>query len=292
MSIKASIYHLTQYCYDRAVFISPQIIRLHPAPHSHTKVLSYNLEVTPKPYFVNHQQDLYGNWLSRHVFRESLRELKIEVNLVVDLAVYNPFDFIVEADVIDWPFNYPKEFKEDLQIYLRKEPKGSLLSEWLESINYEQRNTVNFIVEINKRIFQELRYVIRREPGVQTPDETLASGRGSCRDSSWLLVQIFRELGLAARFVSGYLIQFKPDTGAVDSPSGSNQELNELHAWCEVYLPGAGWIGLDPTSGLLARENHIPLAATPHYRNSAPITGTLDFAHVDFSYDIQVKQIE
>ncbi|MEC8360195.1 MAG: transglutaminase family protein, partial [SAR324 cluster bacterium] len=292
MSIKASIYHLTHYLYDRSVTVGPQFIRLRPAPHSRTKILSFSLEVNPQPHFLNHQQDPYGNWLARYFFPDSVRELKIEVQLTADLTVYNPFDFFIEEAALEWPFSYPAEFTVDLQIYLRKEGSGPLLKKWLNSIAQQPKPTVDFLVGINQRIASEIRYVIRMEPGVQSPEETLSLGQGSCRDSSWLLVQIFRGLGLAARFVSGYLIQLKADVEALDGPSGTDHDFTDLHAWCEVYLPGAGWVGLDPTSGLLAGESHIPLAATPHYRNAAPWSGLIGQAKVDFRYDMQVSRVE
>lgn len=291
MSIKASIYHLTHYRYDRPVTLSPQIIRLRPAPHSRTRVLSHSLKVAPADHFVNHQQDPYGNWLARFVFPEPVREFKIEVDLVADMTVYNPFDFFVEERAEEWPFDYPEELREDLLIYTRADPAGPRLTDFLASIPRETERTVDFVVGLNARVSKEIGYVIRMEPGVQTPEETFNKGTGSCRDSSWLLVQTLRHLGFAARFVSGYLIQLKPDLEALDGPSGTDHDFTDLHAWTEVYLPGAGWIGLDPTSGLLTGESHIPLAATPHYTNAAPIVGMASDANVDFAFDMKIARV-
>ncbi len=292
MSIKASIHHLTHYIYDTPVKLGPQIIRLRPAPHSRTKVLSHSLKVSPGGHFVNHQQDPYGNWLARFVFPEPVRELKIEVDLVADMTVYNPFDFFVEEVAEEWPFTYPADIIDDLQIYMKPEALGPEFNAYLAKIPRERARTVDFVVGLNRNLSNDINYLIRMEPGVQTPDETLAKASGSCRDSSWLLVNILRHLGFAARFVSGYLIQLKPDLKALDGPSGTEVDFTDLHAWCEVYLPGAGWIGLDPTSGLLTGESHIPLAATPHYRNAAPIVGGyFGQANVSFDFDMQVKRV-
>ena len=294
MSIKAAIHHLTHYKYDRPVVLAPQIIRLQPAPQSRTKVLSHSLRVTPSNHFVNVQQDPYGNYLSRHVFPEPVTELRIEVDLVADMTVYNPFDFFVEERAETWPFEYPPELRDDLSIYMRPEPPGPLLRQFLDGIDRTPANTVTFITALNARIQREIGYIVRLETGVFEPEETLARAQGSCRDSSWLLVQALRNLGFAARFVSGYLIQLKPDIVALDGPAGTDHDFTDLHAWCEVYLPGAGWIGLDPTSGLLTGESHIPLAATPHYRNAAPITGSFSAVgqvNTTFAFDMTVSRV-
>ncbi|MDF1853874.1 transglutaminase family protein [Pseudooceanicola sp.] len=290
MSITAGIYHLTHYKYDRLVTLGPQVIRLRPAPHSRTRVISHALKVSPGGHFVNHQQDPYGNWLARFVFPEPVREFKIEVDLVADMSVYNPFDFFVEDSAKDYPFAYGPDIVEDLSIYLQTEPVGPLLADLLATIPRDRMVTVDFLVMLNSRLAGQINYEIRLEPGVQTAEETLGRAAGSCRDSSWLLVQTLRNLGLAARFVSGYLIQLKPDLVALDGPAGTDHDFTDLHAWVEVYLPGAGWVGLDPTSGLLAGESHIPLAATPHYKNAAPISGVASFAEVEFSFDMRVTR--
>jgi uncharacterized protein (DUF2126 family)/transglutaminase-like putative cysteine protease len=291
LSIKAALYHQTHYRYDRPVILQPQVIRLQPAPHSKTKVLSHSLRVFPEKHFVNVQQDPYGNYLSRHVFPEPVTELRVEVDLVADMTVYNPFDFFVEEVAEHWPFEYPETARDDLAIYMRPEPAGQRLGAFLADVPRERANTVSFITGLNARVQREIGYIVRLESGVYGPEETLERRQGSCRDSSWLLVQVLRNLGLAARFVSGYLIQLKPDLVALEGPSGTDHDFADLHAWAEVYLPGAGWIGLDPTSGLLTGESHIPLAATPHYRNAAPITGYASFANVDFAFDMTVRRI-
>jgi len=291
MSIKASIYHLTQYKYDRPVKLGQQIVRLRPAPHSRTRIISHSLKVSPEGHFVNHQQDIYGNWLARFIFPEPVREFKLEVDLVADLSVFNPFDFRIEDVAENWPFSYPDDIEADLRLYREPEPAGSRLIRFLKSMPKEADRTVDFLVQLTARLSNEIDYLIRMEPGVQTAEKTLKKASGSCRDTSWLLIQVLRNLGFAARFVSGYLVQLKPDLKALDDPSDTEVDFTDLHAWVEVYLPGAGWVGLDPTSGLLTGECHIPLAAAPHHGNAAPITGLASKAEVEFHFDMQVRRI-
>ncbi len=291
MSIRVALNHQTKYRYDRLVGLGPQLIRLRPAPHCRTPIHSYSLRVTPSEHFVNWQQDPHGNFLARYVFQTPARELKIEVDLIADMTVINPFDFFVEESAGKSPFLYEDWLASELKPFLSASPAGPKFKAYLASIDLTPIKTVDFLVAINQELQQRIKYLIRLEPGVQTPEETLTKGCGSCRDTGWLLVQTFRHLGLAARFVSGYLIQLAPDVKSLDGPSGTEVDFTDLHAWTEVYIPGAGWIGLDPTSGLLAGEGHIPLACTPDPMSAAPITGAVDECEVEFEFAMTVTRI-
>ena len=291
MSIHVALKHVTRYKYDRPVALGPQVVRLRPAPHCRTPVLSYSLRIEPTQHFINWQQDPFANYLARLVFPEKTTEFTVTVDLVAEMAVYNPFDFFLEPHAQTFPFAYDEAQQIELAPYLQVEPVTPLLAAYLKDIPRTERATIDFIVDLNQRVQQSVSYLIRLEPGVQTPEETLQKASGSCRDSGWLLVQIARHLGLAARFVSGYLIQLTPDEKALDGPSGTEVDFTDLHAWCEVYLPGAGWIGLDPTSGLLAGEGHIPLAATPTPGSAAPISGAVDKSEVTFDHEMSVTRI-
>ncbi|MDE2566104.1 MAG: transglutaminase family protein, partial [Burkholderiales bacterium] len=262
--------------------------------HSRTRILSYSLRVEPAQHFVNWQQDPFGNYLARLVFPEMTREFKVTVDLVAEMSVLNPFDFFLEPEAETFPFAYGPELARDLLPYLATEPlsdRSPRLRAFVESVSREPARTIDFMVGLNQRLQREISYLIRMEPGVQPPEVTLANGSGSCRDTGWLLVQLFRHLGIAARFVSGYLIQLRPDVKSLDGPSGAEHDFTDLHAWCEIYLPGAGWIGLDPTSGLLAGEGHIPVACTPEPGSAAPISGAVDDCEVEFSHHMAVTRI-
>jgi len=291
MSIHVALHHRSHYQYDRPVAHWPHLIRLRPAAHCRTRVLSYSLKVGPKKQFLNWQQDPFGNYLARLVFPDKASEMLVEVDLVAEMSVYNPFDFFLEPSADHFPFVYEPAVKEDLKPFLQTLPLGPLLREFLAEVPRQQQRTIDFLVDLNRRLWRETRYVIRLEPGVQSPEETLQLRSGSCRDSAWLLVQAFRHLGLASRFVSGYLIQLKPDVKSLDGPSGTDRDFTDLHAWCEVYLPGAGWVGLDPTSGLLAGEGHLPLACTPEPSSAAPVSGAVDECEVQFAHEMQVTRL-
>ena len=291
MALHVALNHRTHYRYDRLVSLSPHVVRLRPAPHCRTPILSYSLRVTPDRHFINWQQDPQGNYLARLVFPETTSELLVEVDLVAEMSVINPFDFFLEPSAETFPFAYEPVLRKDLAPFLEAMPAGPLLRELLAGLDRKPVRTIDFLVDLNRRLQQAIKYIIRLQPGVQSPEETLELRSGSCRDTGWLLVQVMRHLGLAARFVSGYLIQLTPDVKSLDGPSGTSMDFTDLHAWAEVYLPGAGWVGLDPTSGLLAGEGHIPLACAPDPVAAAPVTGAVDKCEVTFTHTMSVTRI-
>jgi uncharacterized protein (DUF2126 family)/transglutaminase-like putative cysteine protease len=293
MGIHIAIEHRTSYKFDRTTTIHPHVLRLRPAPHSRTPILAYSLDVSPRDHFLNWQQDPFGNYLARLVFNEPADRLDITVDLVADMTVINPFDFFVEESAEKYPFSYDPQTARDLDPYLRPTTRaGERMKRWLDGFDRSARVRIeDFLVAVNQRLYEDIAYSVRMEPGVQTAEQTFERGVGSCRDTGWLLVEALRHLGLAARFVSGYLVQLTTDQPALDGPGGPDADFTDLHAWAEVYVPGAGWIGLDPTSGLFAGEGHIPLACTPHPVSAAPITGATSQTEVEFEFVNVVRRV-
>ena len=292
MTIRVAISHKTTYHYDHPVQLTPHIFRLRPAVHSRTPISAYSLKILPEEHFMNWQQDPVGNYLARVVFPNKCEMLSVEVDLIAEMTVINPFDFFLEEYAEKYPFKYPEQLFKELAPYLETVERGPLLQEFLDQTDLNPQGIVDFLVAINQRVHRAVNYSVRMEPGVQTCEHTLANKLGSCRDSGWLLVQILRHLGLAARFVSGYLVQLVADVKSLDGPSGTDKDFTDLHAWAEVYIPGAGWIGLDPTSGLFAGEGHIPLACAADYASAAPVTGGFSGnANTTFSFSNSVTRI-
>jgi transglutaminase-like putative cysteine protease len=288
---KVKVSHKTTYFYDRPVNLGPQLIRLKPAAHARTKVLSYSLQISPENHFINWIQDPYGNFQARVLFPEKISHFEINVDLGADLTVFNPFDFFLEPDSQELPILWTPELKRDLRPYFETNPLGEQLGDYLQNLSPVEGNTIDYLVGLNQQLSSDIFYNIRMEPNVQSSEDTLRLRSGSCRDSSLLLMEILRHQGFPARFVSGYLIQLKPDLKPVSGAQGAEEDFTDLHAWTEVYIPGAGWIGLDPTSGLFSGEGHIPLAATPWPSGAAPIEGSLDPCEVSFHYEMQVRRL-
>ena len=295
MTIKVALHHRTHYAFDRAVNLSPHEVRLRPAAHCRTPIEAYSIKIKPANHFLNWQQDPYGNWLARIVFLEKSKELEIVVELVADMTVINPFDFFVDKSADQFPFAYTKENARELAPYLETDPLTPLLAKWMERSRARHLGkpilTIDFLVALNRDLQQDVGYLIRMESGIQAPEFTLESAQGSCRDSAWLLVQILRRFGIAARFASGYLIQLVADVKSLDGPSGTAKDFTDLHAWCEAYVPGAGWIGLDPTSGLLTGEGHIPLACAALPTSAAPVTGYTDPCESTLDFSMSVSRL-
>lgn len=293
MAITVALKHDTRYTYSKSVGLSPQVIRLRPAPHTRTNIKAYSLKVSPKHHYINWQQDPFGNYLGRVVFTKPVKEFEVNVEVIVELKAMNPFDYFVESYAEKFPFAYEKDLSKELGPYLEIKESSPLLLEWVKDLKKLEGVPINdFLVAINTQIYEKINYSIRLEAGVQTCQQTLEKELGSCRDSAWVLVQAFRHLGLASRFVSGYLLQLKQDQKSHEGASGPTEDFTDLHAWCEVYIPGAGWIGLDATSGLLTAEGHIPLCCTPDFSSASAISGYLDdIVETEFHYANVIERI-
>ncbi|MDD1650634.1 MAG: transglutaminase family protein, partial [Methylococcaceae bacterium] len=294
MTIRVALHHQSHYVFDRPVVASPHEIRLRPAAHARTPVSGYSLKIRPEQHFIHWQQDAYGNFVARLTFPEPTREIEVTVDLLADMTVINPFDFFVEEWAEHYPFAYSEKQASELLPFLATETHGPLFYAWLEKFRRDIPagiTTTDLLVLLNQKVQHQVSYLIRLEAGVQSCEETLEKNSGSCRDSAWLLVQLLRHLGIAARFVSGYLIQLVADEKPLDGPAGPSADFTDLHAWCEAYIPGAGWVGIDATSGLLAGEGHIPLAVSALPTSAAPVIGMTSVCDARLEVRMSVTRI-
>jgi transglutaminase-like putative cysteine protease len=280
--------HRTRYRYDRPVTLGPQTIRLRPAPHTPATISSYRLTILPEGHSLHRHQDPSGNFLARVLFASPVTCFEIGVELQAEIGAANPFDFFLEPEVADWPFRYPEDVAAELAPFRVVDAAGPEFAGLVAGIPTAGQPTIEVLTQSARIVKERVSYQVRLEAGVQTPEETLAWGMGSCRDSAWLLVQLLRWRGFAARFVSGYLIQLAGDVGGTGERP---PDTADLHAWAEAYLPGAGWIGLDSTSGLLTSEEHIPLAASLGPASAAPISGTVEHSVAEFEVITSVARL-
>jgi transglutaminase-like putative cysteine protease len=299
--MRVRLRHNTTYRFDRSVMLGPHDVRLRPSAHCRTPILDYALRVGPAGGSVFGYTDAAGNWVARFLFPRPATELRFDVELVADLTTINPFHFLLDLESAQYPFRYPEPIVLELAPVLSVDSSAGALNEWVERVKGEflssgSINTVTLLVELNLRVQREITYIVRDEPGVQTPEETLERASGSCRDSGWLLVQVLRHLGLAARFVSGYLIQ--PASGSRQEQANARQAQTsaqpmraDLHAWGEVFIPGAGWIGLDPTSGLMCAEGHIPVAVARAPEGTVPVEGSSSPSKDQLSHHLEVDTV-
>ncbi|WP_207421146.1 transglutaminase family protein [Desertivirga brevis] len=280
--MKFHIIHTTSYSYSNDVFLSPQTLRLKPTSHIHAVIKDYKLSCQPQPKSIHWLQDAFGNSLARIIFPGSLNSLTINISFNIEPKDFDPFDFYLEDYAMTFPFNYEPETRKALCAYFEIADSGPFLKLFLEGLNLKDISTVNFLVQTNKSVFQNIAYTEREEAGVQTCEDSLSGKTGSCRDVAWLLVQVFRHLNIAARFVSGYLLE---------SGEGITDRIS-LHAWTEVFLPGAGWIGLDPTTGLFAGPGHIPLAVSSNPSDAAPISGRVSECKSTLSFSSTIERLQ
>jgi uncharacterized protein (DUF2126 family) len=270
-------------------------LRLHPAAHAKANIETYRLSCEQAER-IAWTMDPHGNRVAQLTFAwpERLRELDVLVEMAVEIRPVNPFDFFVDHRVDELGFTYPDEYRSELGPFLVLDDPAVATGPLFEALLAElpsSGNTVDALVEINRVTNERIEYVIREEPGVWTPERTLSEGRGSCRDSAMLLIALLRRRGIAARFVSGYLIQVTDEGMLPDLPKGLDHDVVDLHAWAEAYIPGAGWVGLDATSGLFASEGHIPLATASTPALAAPLFGTADVLAEEVGFAMSVARL-
>jgi transglutaminase-like putative cysteine protease len=285
MSIRIVLKHSTKYRYSEPVLLFPQLIRLRPAPHCRTEIQSYQLHIKPAEHLIHWQQDAFNNHVARVIFPQLVSEFSLEVEIIANIHSINPFDFYIDENASQWPLKYPTEMALDLSPYLHVQTPGTEMTLLLNSFDSIPVGIVDFLLHVSQALLDKISYVERMEAGVQSCEVSLIKGSGSCRDSAWLLVQTLRHMGVAARFVSGYSIQL------TDEHNNAAQDSTDLHAWTEVFIPGAGWIGIDPTTAQLTGEGYIPLCCTREPTAAAPISGSKGLGETELFFENSVTRL-
>jgi transglutaminase-like putative cysteine protease len=260
--------HITEYRYRRSVGLTPHRLRLHPRGVPELRILRSELRIQPGEHSLRWSLDAEGNVLGLATFPTETELLRIESILLLDQRITNPFDFLLEARALRLPLSYDERESQFLAPFLKSSDPGSagevsqLMEPFLRGVSAKD-STLDFLTAFNRALPALFRYSLRLEPGVQTAEETIAKREGTCRDFAHLFIETARMAGLAARYVCGYLCS---------SPRSPAE--NHTHGWCEVYLPGAGWRGFDPTNGILAGAHHVAIATSLTAGDIPPVEGS------------------
>lgn len=262
--MKLGLRYQTTYRYDEAVGFSPHDVRLFPRSDRFSRVRRLDFTATPKAT-IRYSRDVFENIVASCFFPEKSKELEFRLSINLDLDKKDPFHFILESGAVETPFEYDAEIAKMLAPYRERHVKERLVVPgWEPPTNRKRRGTVQMLAELNKRLHECIGYERREEGAALSPTETLRLGRGACRDVAVLLAEILRQMGFAARLTSGYLRE---------SDSETKRAEGSLHAWTEVFLPGAGWIGLDATNGVFCNHNFIGAAVGLTPADITPISG-------------------
>jgi uncharacterized protein (DUF2126 family) len=265
MSVRVGITHSMLRRFERPVLLSTHWLRLRPAPQTRARITAYSLAVQGGPHYLNWVRDPFENYLARLDVSEPVSTLGLELDLIAELEPINPFDFLSEPDAAQHPFAYPPQLRKELASYLQVTAPGPRCQAWLETLDRAPASTVERLDEVNRRVHAAHGLTATAVPGPVDLEAFLERRTGSCWDAAWLLTLSLRHLGLAARFACGYRIVLAKESGDQDAVS--------LHTWSEAYIPGAGWIGLDPEAGVFTTEGYIPLACAPDPLHVVPFVG-------------------
>lgn len=261
--MKLEIQHFTKYHYSENVVLNPHHLYLIPQQRSYYKTERQRIQIDPEPIDLHERIDMLGNTFYQTWFQGETAKLSIEVDYIIEVAEFNPFGFLF-SEFVPFPFSF-FEYSPNEKLFLGpflETRKDENLSQYIDHFIKNSKDVVSFLFSLTESIHGNWEHLIREEENLWDPLFTFQQQRGSCRDLSWMLIHMLRNKGLASRFVSGYA--FNPEL----------TEGHELHAWVEVFLPGAGWIGLDPSLGLFADNNYIPLASGFFPEQVAPVIGT------------------